>query len=413
MDKTSLIIGTTVITLAATAQAQAQNSREGNIGEGLISSSNYFDGARINDKRATRIARRAGDRFLAVEQCMDDRNRGIRGCIDLSVKKNNGRRFDYRITDQECRPDTPAGQRPNSGADSNTEKQAGSINKTRAKARCYGKYTLLFRARRNVTREIKKKGVSLYSKSSLQVPALAGREGWVTVGHMQRSITISNLLGIPTEMNWRLEVSDGSGTVLESDNGSENLLSPGSKADMARSGKRVTVIPPGKKDKCERAANMIESGLDAVARKAFLLCTASSFGLEGFKIGYFSSYQDNGRYTGRSLASVCNMLAEGYQQEKSLSDDYLKYCMHEDPQPTPPDETPGIPPVKEPMKPICSSGGSNIPEKSTVYIGGRPCEVMTQEMCSIDEETNTCGCETVQVEEPACEDEKPLIVKPW
>ncbi len=406
-----LIITTSLITLLAAAmQVEA---RDGNTGEGLIPAENYFDGAPLNNKRARRIAQRAGDRFLAVKQCTDGRDRKIRGCIDLSVKKDNGRRFDYRITDQVCTPDNPVDQRPGSGTNSNTEKQGGGIKPIREKAHCYDKYTLLFRARRNVTTEVRKNGASLYSTSSLQVPALAGKERWVTVGNMERSVTFRNLTGIPTRMNWRLEVSDASGTALDSDNGSENISLSGSKADMVRSEKQIRMIPPGKKDKCRNGADKIVSGLDAIAHKAASLCTASSFGLENFEIGYFSSRRGDKRYTGRSLASVCHMLATGYQQEGSLSDEYFRYCIYEKPSPNPPDEPPEPPPVREPMKPICPPKSSNVPEKSTQYEGGRLCEVITQEECSIDEEMNTCSCESVQIEESVCEEGgNPLVMEP-
>jgi len=413
-----LIITTSLITLLAAAmQVEA---RDGNTGEGLIPAENYFDGAPLNNKRARRIAQRAGDRFLAVKQCMDGRNKGIRGCIDLSVEKNNGRRFDYRVSDRTCSADSLSGQRPNSSTNTSAGKQGVGIRGTNAKARCYDKYTVLFRAKRKVNLTLRKHGVSLYSNASLQVPALAGENRWLTIGNMERSTTINKLPGIQATMDWRLEVSDGPGTVLDFATGSETITSLRSKADTAHSRKPLPAIPPGKKNQCKLGARTVESGFNTIADKAIQLCTTTSFGLENFDIRYFSSRDENRPYSGLASGSVCKMLVGDNQQKGSVvAGAYLAYCMDDGPPPVdPPDEPPEVPPVKEPMEPACPPGGSNIPEVTILFdidIEGvsYTCDVMTRETCGTDEETNTCSCETVQVGQPICterQDEGPPIL---
>ncbi len=395
MAKKKLIIGATLITLLITAiQVEASDSKGRNIGNSLISAANYFDGLPIDNIRASRIAQRAGDKLMGVKQCTNGRNIGIRGCIDLSVEKTNGRRFDYRISDQACSSTDPR----------------KSVKRINAKARCYDKYTVLFRVKRNISMVLKNHGVSLYSNSVLQVPGLTPlqvpsttiKNKWLTVGSMERSTTISNLSGISATMNWLIEMSDGLGNVLGSETGSEAIVPSRNKV----TGRRLTTIPPNKYDRCMSGAQTIESGLAIIASKATALCITSSFGLKNFDISNFSSHEESGPYSGHTLGSVCNMLVGDDQQKGSfVGNAYQNDCMNAEApgNPVDPDDPPDPPDGKQPLAPICPPEGSNIPQQmeniltqddSGVFY---TCNPMVLETCEIDEEMNTCSCQKVVV----------------
>jgi len=389
---------------AAFAQAGKSNGDAVTNAQAVV----LFDGTAMTTRRARRMARASGDTFLAFTSCAGSVPGALNGCIDLSVESRSGKRFDYRISDVKCEDRTFQNRK---GATSSLATSTSGVGKAlNADARCYAGYSVSFRIRHDATTDERNNGMSIYGSSTIQVPAIVGDKKWINTGGLNSSATWSRMDSL-AKVDWRVEATNGAGEVLSAENGSDALVS-GKQNTPLRTSRRFATGDVSDAEKCDIRAETIKSGFDlAVRDPIYGLCVGTSLGVGTIDFGYTPSAEEGGFYVNASSTSMCGMLGDYYDGFGELAaQGYFDHCINEIPDdPTPPDEPPVIPDVPpggdDPAEAICPEV-SNVPSVTTFTSQENGvtyyCEVMTQQVCEVDEEMNSCVCENEAIGTPTC-----------